>query len=180
MTMMLDGVSTKHDPAITPRFLEAMALLTGAVTIITAGTGDDRRGLTATAVCSLSADPATILVCVNRSGEARQAIWRAGSFCVNVVSQADAYVSDAFAGRAGLQGADKFQIGQWGTITTGAPALTTALAAVDCELTEKVETHTHTIFMGHVVGLETSPTADAAPLVYFGRSYRGVHLLDER
>jgi hypothetical protein len=111
-----------------------MGLLAGAVTVITTGIGDTRRGLTATAVCSLSVEPPMILVCANRSGEAREMIWRSGFFCVNVLSGDDQDVANGFAGRSGLSGSEKFTVGDWGTIATG----------IDCELSEKLESHTHT------------------------------------
>lgn len=176
---IVDSNSWKSDPALTEGFKGAMGLLTGAVTVITTGQGDERRGLTATAVCSLSVEPPMMLICANRSGEARNAIWKSGFFCVNVLSSDDVAVADSFAGRSGLTGAAKFGAGEWTTIATGAPALSSALVAVDCELSEKVETHTHTMFLGQVMGLQFNSAAEAGnvrtPLVYWDRMYRGIH-----
>lgn len=176
---VVDSNIFKVDPDLIEGFKGAMGLLGGGVTIITTGTGSDRRGLTATAVCSLSATPPMILISVNRSGEARQAIAHSGYFCVNVLSSTDRDVSDCFAGRGGVQGADKFEVaGQWGTIETGAPALASALVAIDCEISEKVESHTHTIFMGQVMGLRFNTTSEVgtsrSPLVYWDRLYRDI------
>lgn len=176
---IVDSNMWKSDRALTEGFKGAAGLLTGGVTVITTGVGEERRGLTATAVCSLSVEPPMVLVCANRSGEARDAIWRSGFFCVNVLSAEDQDVADGFAGRKGLSGADKFAVGEWGTVHTGAPSLQTALVSIDCELTEKVETHTHTIFLGLVAGLKiNSSTAEGvprSPLVYWDRMYRGIH-----
>jgi flavin reductase len=176
---IVDSNIWRHDPALTEGFKAAMGLLGGGVTVITTGTGDDRRGLTATAVCSLSVEPPMMLVCANRSGEARNAIWKSGFFCVNVLSSDDVDVADSFAGRRGAIGADKFAVGEWGTISTGAPALESALVVVDCELSEKVETHTHTVFLGQVMGLRFNSAHEngnvRTPLLYWDRMYRAIH-----
>lgn len=177
--MLLDTKIQKSDPELIEGFKGAMGLLTGGVTIITSGTGDGRRGLTATAVCSLSAVPPMVLISVNRQGEARDAIAKSGYFCVNVLSQDDKGVADSFAGRGGATGAGKFEVGDWGPLVTGAPALSTALVSIDCEVTEKVEAHTHTVFFGHVQGLSFSSAtpqgAPRGPLVYWDRLYREIH-----
>ncbi|MFE4833711.1 flavin reductase family protein [Arthrobacter sp. NPDC056691] len=178
MMSIVDSNTWKSDPALTEGFKGAMGLLAGAVTVITTGIGDTRRGLTATAVCSLSVEPPMILVCANRSGEAREMIWKSGFFCVNVLSGDDQDVANGFAGRSGLSGSEKFTVGNWGTIATGAPALKSALVSIDCELSEKLETHTHTVFLGQVAGLNfnasTEDGSPRVPLVYWDRMYRGI------
>jgi hypothetical protein len=57
-----------------------MRQLAAGVTLVTTATaGGARAGLTATAVCSASADPPQLLACVNRDAEAHDLLWRAGS-----------------------------------------------------------------------------------------------------
>lgn len=177
---VVDSNIFRTDPRLIEGFKGAMGMLGGGVTVITTGVGENRRGLTATAVCSLSATPPMILACVNRSGEARQAIATYGYFCVNVLSSTDREVADVFAGRAAAVGSDKFGVaGDWGAVETGAPALRSALVSIDCELSEKVETHTHTVFLGLVRGLQFNTTTDVGaprpPLVYWDRLYRDIH-----
>jgi flavin reductase (DIM6/NTAB) family NADH-FMN oxidoreductase RutF len=152
------------------QYREAMSLLAGAVAVITAGRGERRRGLTATAVCSVSVQPPTMLICVNRYGEAHKAIGEAGSFCVNLLSADDEAVADSFAGRTGKSGAERFAEAQWVDLGTGSPALASAMVSLDCEVVEAVEAHTHTVFFGAV--REVRHGTGTAPLVLYGRSYR--------
>ena len=177
---IVDSNISKSDPELIESFKGAMGLLSGGVTVITTGRREDARGLTATAVCSLSVSPPMMLICVNRTGEARQAITRSGYFCVNVLSAEDRDVADCFAGRSGVVGAEKFSsTGEWSPIVTGTPALNTSLVAIDCEVSEKVESHTHTIFLGQVLGVRFHSAeqtgAPRSPLVYWDRLYRDVH-----
>lgn len=160
------------DPALVEAFKRAMGLTASAVTIITAGEGEAARGLTATAVSSVSIAPPTLLICVNRDGEAHRAISGAGAFCVNVLAEANHPVADRFAGRHGLAGAEKFTGADWSRLATGAPALDSALVSIDCTLAESVEAHTHTVFFGRVQAVRLGPSA--APLIHFDRAYRSL------
>ncbi len=160
------------DAALVDLFKAAMGRLAGAVTIITAGHGTAARGLTATAVCSVSIAPPTLLVCVNTAGEAHRAIVEAGSFCVNVLAEENRKIADRFAGRAGAFGDDKFADGRWSRLATGAPALDDALVNVDCRIAEGVSAYTHTVFFGTVAAVRLG--TDAPPLVHFARAYRSL------
>jgi flavin reductase (DIM6/NTAB) family NADH-FMN oxidoreductase RutF len=151
-----------------------MSLLAGTVAVITAGSGEHRRGLTATAVCSVAVQPPTMLVCVNRYGEAHRAISEAGSYCVNLLSEMDQPVADSFAGRSGKAGADKFSDAEWIAMQSGAPALASAMVSLDCEVVEAVEAHTHTVFFGAVRAIHRGK--GSAPLLHFGRRYRNLSL----
>jgi flavin reductase (DIM6/NTAB) family NADH-FMN oxidoreductase RutF len=145
-------------------FRTAMRELAAGVTIITAGVQAGRRGLTATAVCSVSADPPTLLVCVNRSAEGHAAISESGAFCVNVVGAEHRWLAERFAGRDGTRGAERFEHGDWCALATGAPVLADAIAAFDCRVTQAIDGGTHTVFLGAVVATTASP--ERAALLY--------------
>lgn len=170
--MNLSAVREDEDPLLVEVFKRAMGLLAGAVTVITAGRGEEARGLTATAVSSVSIAPPTLLVCVNRQGEAGGAIAKAGAFCVNILGEENRSVADRFAGRQGASGAEKFQGGVWSPLATGAPALDGALVNIDCRVAESVEAHTHTVFFGTVVDVRLGRLQ--APLLHFDRAYRSL------
>ncbi|MBB3772583.1 flavin reductase (DIM6/NTAB) family NADH-FMN oxidoreductase RutF [Angulomicrobium tetraedrale] len=167
---MAPAHSHHADPALTDAFRHAMGRLAGAVSVITAGHGSEARGLTATAVCSVSMAPPTLLVCVNRNGEAHRTIAEAGAFCVNVLAEHDRPIADRFAGRHGHAGASKFGDGEWLSLATGAPALGDALVSIDCSIAECVDAYTHTVFFGTVRAVRLG--AAAPPLVHFDRAYR--------
>lgn len=153
-------------------FRAAMRELAAGVTIVTAGAGDGRRGLTATAVCSVSVEPPTLLACINRATEGHAAIAESGAFCVNVVAAEHRVLADRFAGRDGARGASRFDVGDWDSLETGAPALGDALAVFDCRVVETIEWGTHTIFIGAVVGTRTRVALAEADPAAHGLVYR--------
>lgn len=165
--MSPSAVSTVREPPI-DAFKGAMRRFASGVGVITAGQGDNRRGLTATAISSVTMDPPTILVCVNKNGEAHRAIEQDGAFCVNILASDGEGAALDFAGQTGRAGAERFIPFSWSTLTTGAPALDGALANIDCEITERVETTSHTVFFGRVLDVRLS---DGAPLVHFDRKF---------
>lgn len=133
-------------------FLAGMRKVAGAVSVITtAGNDGERRGLTATAVCSLSVEPPSLIVCVNRKTRVAQFVPDSGIFAVNVLSHEQESIARAFAGQTGLAGNDRFAVGEWEAGTTGAPIVRGALTAFECQLERIVEHTTHIILIGRVV-----------------------------
>jgi flavin reductase (DIM6/NTAB) family NADH-FMN oxidoreductase RutF len=137
----------------------------GAVTIISVGSAGGRTGLTATAFCSLTDDPPTVVACVNRNASAHDLIAKYKSFCVNVLASAQQEVAMRFAGRVGQQGEERFDEGAWTTLATGAPVLEGALANLDCDVVETHKGATHTIYVGRVQAGRVNGVIK--PLVYF-------------
>lgn len=146
-----------------------MRHLAGAVTVVTAGQPGERRGLTATAVCSLSASPPTLLACVNRRAGAHDLIISGRAFSVNVLASDQEEVAASFSGQSNRMGDERFAFGTWGTLSTGSPILAEALASLDCELIEYKSVATHTIFIGRVVSGCSRDGAE--PLIYLRGSY---------
>lgn len=150
-------------------FRTALRQLAGAVSVITAGSGDGRAGLTATSVTSFSAEPPTILVSVNTGASAYPTIVRERHFAVNILTDQQQPVADRFAGRMGLKGADRYQGAEWRTLASGAPALIGALAVIDAEIEEIIERHSHAILIGRVKAIEVDTEAGA--LLYWRGAY---------
>ena len=147
-----------------------MRHVAAGVCIITAGQGEDRRGLTATAMCSVSADPPTLLVCVNRTAEAHPVIGRERRFCVNILSSGEEELANRFAALDGSKGVVRFADRDWTTLGERTPALADALVAIECVLTEALDVATHGIFIGKVAMVRTDPSK--SPLIYYDREYR--------
>lgn len=137
----------------------------GAVTIIAVGDAGNRTGLTATAVCSLTDNPPTVLACVNRNASAHKPIKAARAFSINLLARDQMALAACFSGRVGLDGEARFAQHEWMTLATGAPVLRNALASLDCELTEEHEFMTHSIFIGRVKAGQHREHAE--PLLYF-------------
>jgi flavin reductase (DIM6/NTAB) family NADH-FMN oxidoreductase RutF len=153
------------------QFKYGMRRLTAGVCVI--ATADDegvRSGLTATAVCSVSASPPTLLCCLNRSSTTYAAILANGRLAVNVLSLSDRAVADRMATPGTPD--EKFSAGLWTKLTTGAPVLETALAAFDCTLAQSVEIGTHGILFGEILALRARE-AHVKPLLYAHGAYGG-------
>ncbi|HEV2157991.1 flavin reductase family protein [Bradyrhizobium sp.] len=153
-------------------FRGAMRHLTGGVSVITAGRGKDITGMTVTSVSSLSVDPPTLIVSINRDASSFPLIKRYGAFGVNMLAADQLDVAERFAGKGGLKGADRFAGSQWVTEVSGVPLLVGALSAVDCEVEEIVERHSHGIVIGRVRAVRNS-TRNAA-LAYWHGQYVAV------
>src|SRR4051794_4940366 len=125
---------TGDPPVDAMLFREGMSRVAGAVHVVTTDGPAGRAGFTATAVTPVTDSPASLLVCVNTAARSARALMANGVFCVSALGAADAAIADAFAGRSGLQGSDRFTLGRWENLATGAPVLTTSLVSFDCRL----------------------------------------------
>ncbi|WP_425053873.1 flavin reductase family protein [Psychromarinibacter sp. S121] len=155
-----------------PTFRQAMGLFPGAVTLITTGEGDLRRGITATAVCSVTDSPPSLLVCVNRKTGTCMEIARSGRFSVQLLGQDHADVAMAFAGAGGQSGGDKFASGDWGACPAGLPRLSGALASISCEVTAATDAGSHTVFIGRMTDVAFAENGEA--LIYAGTRFHRI------
>ena len=146
-----------------------MRHLPSGVSVVTIGEGDERTGMTATSVSSLSVEPPTMLVSVNRASSSYAALARSGAFGVNVLGSEHQDVADRFAGRGGEQGSERYAARRWVTLNSGVWLLSDAVAAFDCEIEEIIERHTHAIVIGRVRALFVSGGSSA--LVYWRGGY---------
>jgi flavin reductase (DIM6/NTAB) family NADH-FMN oxidoreductase RutF len=117
---------------------------------VTSGSGQERAGVTVTSIASLSADPPTLLVCVDRASSSYRAILSHGRFAVNVLAADQREIADRFAGGSELKGEDRFREGRWLALPGGAPYLTDSVGVFDCEADERIERHTHAIVIGRI------------------------------
>ena len=131
----------------------ALRNLGGGVSIITAGEGEARTGATVTSATALSVEPPRMLVSLNRTSSTWPVVERFGHFCVNIVGPLLVGLANQFAGRGGLKGPDRYRGASWTTLASGAPVLEDAASAIDCEIEEVLERHSHAIVIGRVVGI---------------------------
>ena len=173
----MDGAFTVIGPAAVrtveaAAFREAMSRLGAAVYVIaTAGPGG-KTGATATAVCSVSDSPPTLLMCLNRRSQTNPVVVENGVFCVNTLGDGDAEIADIFAGRTGIAGTDRFATGEWMVLSTGSPVLASAVIAFDCRIIEVRSVGTHNVFFGAVETVRLG--AGGRALVYHERAYKRV------
>ncbi|TSH97179.1 flavin reductase [Verticiella sediminum] len=143
-------------------------MLGGAVTLITTDGKAGRAGFTASAVCSVTDSPPTILVCMNRSSYSNAFFRDNGVLCVNVLAPRHHVLSGRFA-NPGIALEERFANADWSRLATGAPALDHALVNLDCVIADTHEVGSHDICYCRVQAIRVSP--DDEGLVYFNRAY---------
>jgi flavin reductase len=155
-------------------FKNAMALLTTAVHVVTTKGISGIHGFTASAVCSVTDTPPTLLVCMKHTSRSHEYFIDNKTLAVNVLGAQHEPLSNAFASQ--LDSEERFKQGSWTELVTGAPVLNDALVSFDCEIEDIQEVGTHSIFMCRVVAIKHSEqqSGQEESLVYFNRSYHQV------
>ena len=155
-------------------FRDAMARLGAAVNIVTTDGAAGQGGITATAVCSVTDDPPTLLVCLNRTSPRSAIFLKNGVLCVNTLSARQSAVSNAFSAPSDKADmASRFAAGSWGRLATGAPVLEGAAASFDCRISEVMEQGTHSVVFAQVEAVRFADM-EAGCLMYYARSYHGL------
>lgn len=156
-------------------FRNAMSLLTTAVNVITTTGEAGMHGFTASAVCSVTDTPPTLLVCMNQSSRSHAQFIENQVLAVNVLSTQHEQLSNAFASRK-FNSEDRFKLGDWSRLETGAPILEDALVSFDCQIENVQQVGTHSIFLCRVLAVKHSDQEES--LVYFNRAYHQVGQLE--
>jgi len=151
-------------------FRNAMSLLPTAVNVVTTEGLSGAHGFTASAVCSVTDTPPTLLVCMNTTSRSHGHFMENKILSVNVLGAQHEYISNTFASK--LCSEERFQQGTWTKLVTGCPVLEDALVSFDCEIEQVQEVGTHSVFMCRVVAIKQSEQDES--LVYFNRTYHQV------
>ncbi len=153
-------------------FREAMARLGAAVHVVTTAGPGGKTGFTATAIISVSDQPATLLVCLNRQSQVMPVLQQNNVLCVNTLGAGEAEIADIFAGRTGIFMEERFKHGQWTTLKTGSPVLASAVIAFDCRIFEVKAIASHDVYFCAVEAIRQGPAGPV--LVYHERAYKRV------
>jgi flavin reductase len=162
---------THVQPVGKDKFRNAMARLSAAVNIVTTDGPFGRAGFTASAVCSVTDAPPTLLVCVNRDTSVHQPVSRNGALCVNTLSAGDKHLSRIFAAKVPMT--ERFAATSWSTLLTGAPVLGSAIVSFDCKVVRVQEVGTHDVLFCEVAAIALGGSDEAA-LLYYNRQYHEV------
>jgi flavin reductase len=148
-------------------FRLGMRRLAAGVCLIATRHEGEPHGLLATSVTSLSAEPPSLLVCVNRSAQGHGPLHRSGIFSVNVLARHHRDLAESFASSSRRQ--ERFRVGEWAT-GSGAPVLVDALTSFECRVDKAIDYGTHTIVIG-IIDRVRFCEADAEPLIYFDGAF---------
>jgi flavin reductase (DIM6/NTAB) family NADH-FMN oxidoreductase RutF len=160
-------------PSVTASaFTSALSQAANGVSVVTTSCNGQNAGLTVSSMCSVCADPALLLVCVNLDNEFCEMAARSGSFAVNIIPSSAIELATVFAGLGNDPDVSRFSVGDWTKLSTGAPILSNALVALDCQLDSSVVKGSHRVFFGKVVDVRTT---SGEPLLYTDRRFAVVH-----
>ena len=164
----------QSDTELLDAFRSAMRHVAATVYAVTTGHVGERHGILATAVSSLSFEPPSLLVCVNRAASLHEPLACADTFCVNVLGLGSRDIAEVFEK---ARGEDRFAIGDWRE-EHGVPVLASAQSWFICRTAHRHEFGTHTIFIGQLI--DAHHREDAAPLTYYDRHYIDISAAPER
>lgn len=148
-----------------------MAKLASAVHVVTTDGASGRHGFTASAVCSVTDAPPTLLVCMNGNARSYEHFVKNQVLCVNTLTADQEDLSGVFSSI--LDADERFEHGQWSTLETGAPLLTSALVSFDCTIDAIHTVGTHSVFICKIIAIRNNDAAHQG-LVYFFRNYHKV------
>ncbi len=134
------------------------------MTVVTAAGADGPVGFLGLSAAHVTAKPPTMLVSIDSKTSALAGVVESSHFAINFLDAGAGAVADAFGGKGGLHGADRFAEGAWTTLVTGAPVYKNALGVFDCEVEKIVEHGETSIVIGKVVAVDTG---DGEPLAFF-------------
>jgi flavin reductase len=151
------------------RFLQAMSSLAGTIHVVATVEDGVPIGVIATSVCSLSADPPSLVVCLKKSTSAHDPILRQKLFTVSVLAASQADVARKFMSEKGEK---RFAHDSWKTAPGRIPVLEAGLASFDCELVASHDGYSHSILVAKVVDLDhAASTADQDCLIWHSRKF---------
>jgi flavin reductase (DIM6/NTAB) family NADH-FMN oxidoreductase RutF len=162
-----DNLQTSPNIDLADLFRSAMRRLSSGVAVVCCADARGPVGLTATSVTSLSMDPPSLLVCINRTASLRTSLAINKPFSINLLGRQHAQISNAFGGAA--QGEEKFRFGDWEIGMSGVPILRDAIARIESVVDLEIEYGSHTIFVGRVTQCISATSGD--PLIYTDGRY---------
>ncbi|MHC3823583.1 flavin reductase [Pseudomonas sp. S2_B10] len=154
-------------------FRQALSLLSAAVNIISTDGPHGRLGLTASAVCSVTDSPPTVLVCINRSSSIHQALLGNRALCVNILPGHQEEIARRFAGMTDVPPEERFADDDWREGHTGLPVLGDALASLEGTVVDIKDVGSHSVLFVEVAHIHVGEHGEG--LTYFGRNF---HRLD--
>lgn len=153
----------------TKLFRQVMGHFATGVTVITTRRGDEKHGMTANAVCSVSLDPLLILVCIDKKAHMHRYLQTTDIFAVNILTEDQEALSRWFANDDRIYAPDPFGGTPHHTGVTGAPLIDGCIAHLDCRVAGRYDAGDHTIFLGKVEAAKID--GERRPLLFYKGRY---------
>jgi flavin reductase (DIM6/NTAB) family NADH-FMN oxidoreductase RutF len=153
-------------------FRHAMRHVPTGVTVVTTLKDGEPRGITVNSFASVSLEPPSLLICINREARSYLFISTSRVFCVNVLAGDQRGLAEHFSGKVRDR---QFAAVDYAVDTTGAPVLAGAIAHFDCDVSHEHQIGSHSILIGRVLSCGARP---GSPLGYFNGGFHdfGIHV----
>ena len=159
-------------PASADEFREAMSRIASSVSIVCTDGSHGMAGFTCSAVCAVTDEPPTIMVCINRKSAANAVIKGNGVLCVSSLGADQVALSQLFAGVGRVPMNERFTGSDWAVLATGSPYCKASRVALDCQVAAVREVGTHSVIFAEVIS--TAHASGDEPLIYHSRNYATV------
>jgi len=155
------------------QFRDAMARMPSSVSVVTTDGPGGKWGVTASAVCSVSDSPPTLLICLNRESRAHSIIERNLAVAVNVLNEDQIGLSKRFFVKTEDEVASEFSAARWSQNASSPPVLKGAAVSLVGKVARTVEAASHTVFFVLVDSVATyDGGAKLKPVIYFDRDFQ--------
>jgi flavin reductase (NADH) len=151
------------------RFRDAMACLPAAVNVITTDGPGGRCGITASAVCSVTDAPPTMLVCINQASYVHDVLHRNRNVCINVLAAGYQDLARDFAGMTACSMDERFGRHAWASGQASVPVLSDAIASLEGEIVDIKTVGSHSVMFVQIQHIALRSEGDG--LIYFGRQF---------
>ena len=164
--------SAGANPVDVKTFWQTLGERAIGMTVVTARDENGPAGFLGLSATHVTASPPTMLVSIDRKTSALSAVTSSGHFAINFLDTEASDVADAFSGKAGLSGSERFRDGEWTTMVSGAPVHVRALGVFECRVEKIIEHGEIAIVIGAVVAAHA--TGKGQPLIFFrGKTMTG-------
>lgn len=153
-------------------FRDAMAHLSAAVNIVTTDGEAGCCGITATAVCSVTDTPPSVMVCINANSAMNPVFQGNGKLCINVLNHEQEIMARHFAGMTGMAMEDRFALSCWSCGPLGQPQLKGSLASLEGEISQVQTIGTHLVYLVEIKDITLNQEGHG--LIYFKRRFHPV------
>ena len=148
-------------------FRTAMGRWATGVSVVTAHENGHDYGLTVNALLSVTLEPPSLLVSLQRDADTLPVLRRSRAFAVSVLAADQRTLSERFA--LAVPSEEKFRGVSVHRGAGGAALLDDALAGFECRVVSESPAYDHVLFVGEVVRLEEG--RDRLPLVFYRGAY---------
>ncbi|HEV7665806.1 MAG TPA: flavin reductase family protein [Chloroflexota bacterium] len=143
------------------------AFPTGVGIVTTVDENNEPKGLTTNALCSVSAEPPLLLMCVDKRSNTLPSLQHTRKFVVNYLSEGRGDLANLFASKE----PDKFKGIAWRPASNGMPWLhNDTISHAECTISQEIDAGDHVVFLGEVEDGQP-PAPGTKPLMYFRRTY---------